>query len=78
MKKYNHLILFFTLSLVIPWVLWFVVAYWSHQPKAPKYKPREANISNKIFATHPDSKLIQIGLFALLVGYISEGKKAVL
>ena len=35
MKKYNHPILFFTLSLVIPWVLWFVVAYWSHQPKAP-------------------------------------------
>ena len=35
MKKYNHPILFFTLSLVIPWVLWFAVAYWSHQPKAP-------------------------------------------
>ena len=35
MKKYQHPILFFTLSLVIPWVLWFVVAYWSHQPKAP-------------------------------------------
>lgn len=35
MKKYQHPVLFFTLSLVIPWVLWFVVAYWSHQPKAP-------------------------------------------
>ena len=35
MKKYQHPVLFFTLSLVIPWALWFVVAYWSHQPKAP-------------------------------------------
>ena len=35
MKKYNHPFLFFGLSLVIPWVLWFVVAYWSNQPKAP-------------------------------------------
>ena len=29
-----------------------------------------ANVSNEIFATHPDSKLIQTGLFALLMGYI--------
>jgi len=30
-----------------------VVPYGTPQPKAPKYKPREANISNEIFATHP-------------------------
>ena len=29
-----------------------------------------ANVGNEIFATHPDSKLIQTSLFALLVGYI--------
>jgi abortive infection protein len=29
-----------------------------------------ANVSNEIFATHPDSKVIQTGLFALLMGYI--------
>ena len=29
-----------------------------------------ANVSNEIFATHPDSKVIQSGLFAILMGYI--------
>ncbi|MEB3037518.1 CPBP family intramembrane glutamate endopeptidase, partial [Capnocytophaga ochracea] len=29
-----------------------------------------ANVSNEIFANHTYSKLIQTGLFALLVGYI--------
>lgn len=31
MKKYNKPFLFFGLSLFIPWVLWFIVAYLSHQ-----------------------------------------------
>ncbi|GJH40116.1 CPBP family intramembrane metalloprotease [Capnocytophaga sp. HP1101] len=33
MYKYKHPILFFTLSLIIPWALWFTVAYYSHQPE---------------------------------------------
>lgn len=31
MKKYNKPFLFFGLSLLIPWVLWFTVAYLSHK-----------------------------------------------
>ncbi|NLJ15127.1 MAG: CPBP family intramembrane metalloprotease, partial [Ignavibacteria bacterium] len=33
MKKYNRPIFFFGLSLLIPWVLWFTVAYISHLPE---------------------------------------------
>ena len=33
MKKYNKPFLFFGLSLLIPWVLWFTVAYLSHKPE---------------------------------------------
>lgn len=32
-KKYNRPIFFFGLSLLIPWVLWFTVAYISHLPE---------------------------------------------
>ena len=29
-----------------------------------------ANVANEMFATHPDSKVIQTGIFAILAGYI--------
>ena len=30
LKKYNRTIFFYGLSLIIPWILWFLVAYFSH------------------------------------------------
>ena len=30
LKKYNRTIFFYGLSLIIPWILWFIVAYFSH------------------------------------------------
>lgn len=33
LDKYNKTIAFYTLSLVIPWILWFIVAYFSHLPE---------------------------------------------
>lgn len=35
MKASYKPLTFFTLSLILPWVLWFIVAYWSHQPISP-------------------------------------------
>ena len=29
-----------------------------------------ANVANEIFATHPDSKIIQTGMLAIFAGYI--------
>ena len=35
MKTSYKPLTFFTLSLILPWALWFTVAYWSHQPVSP-------------------------------------------
>ena len=35
MKTAYKPLTFFTLSLILPWALWFTVAYWSHQPISP-------------------------------------------
>ena len=35
MKTAYKPLTFFTLSLILPWALWFIVAYWSHQPISP-------------------------------------------
>ena len=35
MKASYKPLTFFTLSLILPWALWFTVAYWSHQPISP-------------------------------------------
>lgn len=33
LEKYNRTLFFYTFSMVIPWFLWFVVAYMSHLPE---------------------------------------------
>ena len=37
MKTAYKPLTFFTLSLILPWALWFIVAYWSHQPISPSH-----------------------------------------
>ena len=35
-----------------------------------------ANLGNEIFATHPDSKIIQTGLFALILAWLIAKEKS--